>query len=309
MDNKDFEFDTQGSTQKEKEAVIVSKAMDLVDRDRRLSEDKEKERIKEDKLREKEQKEKDREHKRKKNRKRIGIIGIVLLILLLLFQAAILLKDKTPNTGTDFEFPDEFEDTIDISKIPELQVDTFDPLYSMLEIYINTTPVFENGLAAGNLLIGNPEGNVYNQVVEIYLKDKEYIEKVAKENAGKEKNLTENGFEEVDITKPVLKPKVLLYRTDKIKPGQAMKQLLRNTDEWLRRRIRAVYWKQWKKIKTRYRMIQKFGLPEWKVHELANCRKGIWRSTIMLNSVLRNKEIASLGYMSMTDYYLKTCEN
>jgi group II intron reverse transcriptase/maturase len=88
-----------------------------------------------------------------------------------------------------------------------------------------------------------------------------------------------------------------------------MKQLLRNTDEWLRRKIRAIYWKQWKKIKTRYRMIKKFGMPEWKVHEMANCRKGIWRSAIMLNSVLTNKAIASLGYMSMADYYLKICEN
>ena len=88
-----------------------------------------------------------------------------------------------------------------------------------------------------------------------------------------------------------------------------MKQVLRSTDEWLRRRIRAVYWKQWKKVKTRYRMIQKFGLPEWKVHEMANCRKGTWRAAIMLNSVLTNKEIASLGYMSMADYYLKICEN
>ena len=88
-----------------------------------------------------------------------------------------------------------------------------------------------------------------------------------------------------------------------------MKQLLRSTDEWLRRKIRAIYWKQWKKIKTRYRMIKKFGLPEWKVHELANCRKGIWRSAIILNSVLTKKAIVSLGYMSMTDYYLKICEN
>ena len=88
-----------------------------------------------------------------------------------------------------------------------------------------------------------------------------------------------------------------------------MKQLLRRTDEWLRRKIRAVYWKQWKRVKTRYRMIMKFGLPEWKVHELANCRKGIWRSAKMLNSVLTNKEIASLGFLSMTDYYLKICEN
>jgi len=88
-----------------------------------------------------------------------------------------------------------------------------------------------------------------------------------------------------------------------------MKSLLKNMDEWLRRKIRAVYWKQWKKVKTRYKMIRKFGLPEWKVHQFANCRKGIWRASRMLNNVLTNKEIASLGYISMTDYYLKICEN
>lgn len=88
-----------------------------------------------------------------------------------------------------------------------------------------------------------------------------------------------------------------------------MKQVLKSTDEWLRRRIRAVYWKQWNKVKTRYRMIKRFGLPEWKMHEVANCRKGTWRAAIMLNSILTNKVIASLGYMSMADYYLKICEN
>jgi group II intron reverse transcriptase/maturase len=84
-----------------------------------------------------------------------------------------------------------------------------------------------------------------------------------------------------------------------------MKSLLLQTEEWLRRKIRAVYWKQWKKVKTRYKMISKYGLPKWKVEELSNCRKGIWRASIMLNSVLTNKEIANLGYMTMTDYYLK----
>jgi len=88
-----------------------------------------------------------------------------------------------------------------------------------------------------------------------------------------------------------------------------MKKLLKETDEWLRRKIRAIHWKQWKKIKTRYKMLKKYNLPEWKVHELANCRKGIWRATVMLNSVLTNKEIASIGYIPMTDYYLKICEN
>ena len=87
------------------------------------------------------------------------------------------------------------------------------------------------------------------------------------------------------------------------------KSKLLTIDEWLRRRIRAIYWKQWKRVKTRYKMIRKYNLPEWKVHELANCRKGIWRASIMLNSVLTNKEIANLGYITMTDYYLKVCEN
>ena len=88
-----------------------------------------------------------------------------------------------------------------------------------------------------------------------------------------------------------------------------MKNLLQETDEWTRRRIRAVYWKQWKRVRTRYKMIGKYGLPQWKTHQMANCRKGIWRSTIMLNSVLTKKEIASLGLISMADYYLQVCEN
>jgi hypothetical protein len=88
-----------------------------------------------------------------------------------------------------------------------------------------------------------------------------------------------------------------------------MKNLLQETDEWTRRRIRAVYWKQWKRVRTRYKMIGKYNLPEWKVHEMANCRKSIWRAAFMLNSVLTKKEIASLGLISMADYYLQVCEN
>lgn len=89
-----------------------------------------------------------------------------------------------------------------------------------------------------------------------------------------------------------------------------MKSHLLTIDEWLRRRIRAIYWKQWKKIKTRCRKIRSIGnLPEWKVHEIANCRKGIWRASIMLNSILKNKEIAKLGYLTLTGYYLKVRKN
>ena len=88
-----------------------------------------------------------------------------------------------------------------------------------------------------------------------------------------------------------------------------MKNLLKETDEWARRRIRAVYWKQWKKVKTKYRMLKALGLEDWKVKELAFSRKGYWRMAKALNQVLSNKIIAKLGYTSMLDYYLVVYEN
>ena len=88
-----------------------------------------------------------------------------------------------------------------------------------------------------------------------------------------------------------------------------MKKLLKETDEWARRRIRAVYWKQWKRVKTKYRMLKALGLEDWKVKELAFSRKGYWRMAKALNQVLSNKIIAKLGYTSMLDYYLVVYEN
>ena len=70
-------------------------------------------------------------------------------------------------------------------------------------------------------------------------------------------------------------------------------------DQWLRRRIRAVYWTQWKRVRTRYKMLRALHLPEWKVHEMANCRNGTWRAAMMLNSAL------SKGYPSLSAHYLK----
>lgn len=88
-----------------------------------------------------------------------------------------------------------------------------------------------------------------------------------------------------------------------------MKNLLGETDEWARRRIRAVYWKQWKKVRTKYRMLKALGLEHWKAIELANSRKGIWRMAKVLNQIFAKKIIAKLGYTSMLDYYLIVCEN
>lgn len=89
-----------------------------------------------------------------------------------------------------------------------------------------------------------------------------------------------------------------------------MKSLTEATDEWLRHRIRAVYWKQWKRVRTRYKMLRALHLAEWKVHEMANCRKGVWRAAEMLNSALTRQILVDrLGYPSMTAHYLKVRVN
>jgi len=88
-----------------------------------------------------------------------------------------------------------------------------------------------------------------------------------------------------------------------------MKKLLSATDEWARRRIRAVYWKQWKKVRTKYKMLRALKLERWKALELANSRKGIWRMAKVLNQIFSNKIIAKFGYTSLLDYYLIVREN
>lgn len=89
-----------------------------------------------------------------------------------------------------------------------------------------------------------------------------------------------------------------------------MKGLMEELDEWLRHRIRAVYWKQWKRVRTRYKMLRALHLPEWKVREMANCRKGTWRAASMLNSALTKTIIVGrLGYPSLSAHYLKVRVN
>lgn len=88
-----------------------------------------------------------------------------------------------------------------------------------------------------------------------------------------------------------------------------MKTLMAQTDEWMRRRIRAVIWRQWKRVRTRYKMLRRMHVEEWRVHEMANCRKGPWRAAQMLNSVITKERLARAGYPSLLGQYRKVCEN
>ncbi len=48
-------------------------------------------------------------------------------------------------------------------------------------------------------------------------------------------------------------------------------------EEWVRRRLRLCLWRQWRRVRTRYRQLRGLGVPERDVHGLANTRLGPWR--------------------------------
>ncbi|CAG9707705.1 group II intron reverse transcriptase/maturase [Clostridium neonatale] len=80
---------------------------------------------------------------------------------------------------------------------------------------------------------------------------------------------------------------------------------LAELDKWIRRRLRACIWKQWKKIRTKHRNPVKLGINKNKAWEYANTRKGYWRisNSPILSRSLNNKYLESLGFVSLTQTY------
>ncbi|MDQ0255473.1 group II intron reverse transcriptase/maturase [Evansella vedderi] len=86
-----------------------------------------------------------------------------------------------------------------------------------------------------------------------------------------------------------------------------MKNLLKKTDEWLRRRLRMYIWKRWKRIRTRYTMLRKLNFDHNTAFKFACTRKGYWRvaNSHILNTSVTDARLRQAGYVFFTDY-LKT---
>lgn len=84
-----------------------------------------------------------------------------------------------------------------------------------------------------------------------------------------------------------------------------MESKIRSLNEWLRRRIRQIYWKQWKKIKTRHDNLVRLGINKSKAWGWANSRKGYWRiaDSYILHRSLTNEYLASVGYDDILNRY------
>lgn len=67
--------------------------------------------------------------------------------------------------------------------------------------------------------------------------------------------------------------------------------------EWIRRRVRLYYWKQWKQPRTRRRHLLSLGIPREEVHMATRSRKGYWRmsSNSILQRALTNQRLHEQG--------------
>lgn len=71
--------------------------------------------------------------------------------------------------------------------------------------------------------------------------------------------------------------------------------------EWLRRRVRLYYWKQWKQPRTRRRHLLALGIFPEKVHLATRSRKGYWRMSqnSLVRAALNNRWLEDQGVPDM----------
>ena len=84
-----------------------------------------------------------------------------------------------------------------------------------------------------------------------------------------------------------------------------MKKYLERISEWLRRRIRQIYWKRWKRPRTRSKHLNELGVPLEKAWQWANTRKGYWRTSgsLVLTTTMTNRYLETLGFPNILRRY------
>ena len=84
-----------------------------------------------------------------------------------------------------------------------------------------------------------------------------------------------------------------------------MRNIMQEISEWTRRRIRQIYWKQWKRIRTRQCNLVRLGIDKGQAWQWANSRLGYWRiaGSWILSRSLTNKHLVSQGYDDISERY------
>ncbi len=85
------------------------------------------------------------------------------------------------------------------------------------------------------------------------------------------------------------------------------KNLSRNLGKWLRRLLRACYWKQWRLPRVRVRKLRQLGVRAEEAYSHGNSRKGCWRMSVTLavQMALTTQWLTDHGLVSLEDQWNK----
>jgi len=84
-----------------------------------------------------------------------------------------------------------------------------------------------------------------------------------------------------------------------------MKSRMDALNQWVRRRLRQILWKQWKRIGAKHDNLVRLGVNNGKAWEWANSRLGYWRvaGSWILATTLTNEYLVSIGYDDISRRY------
>jgi len=84
-----------------------------------------------------------------------------------------------------------------------------------------------------------------------------------------------------------------------------MKSFIRDIQQWLHHRLRQLIWKRWKRVKTRYKMLRKYGIHHEDAMRLSNTRKGYWRASLnhIIHRAISKEKLTKWGLKDVSTLY------
>lgn len=87
-----------------------------------------------------------------------------------------------------------------------------------------------------------------------------------------------------------------------------LKSTLKSIDSWVRRRIRYVIWKQWKKPNKRWRSFIRLGIEYGRAYSWSRSRMGGWAiaGSPIMRTTVTNERLQKRGYLSFSQQFSKS---
>lgn len=84
-----------------------------------------------------------------------------------------------------------------------------------------------------------------------------------------------------------------------------MKTFIEEIQQWLHHRLRQLIWKRWKRVRTKYKMLRKYGTSHDDAMKLANTRKGYWSASKndIIHGAITNEKLTKWGLKDLSSLY------